>query len=300
MFQKKGLLLAFFAITTVFTLWGRGQGDEGNKLTMVFLPNEENNQDRQESNAILQKELSEHLGMEIDIVIATDYNAVIEAMRNKKADLAYFGPFSYMIASQRSGAVPLVVSAKEGKPENGFYTSVFITQPDSGIKSITDVKGRSKAFVDPASTSGNLVPRSMYAAAFGVDPEKVDSLFSSVQYAGSHNNSFLAVANRSVDAASVTRGTYEQGIKNNLATEDQVVIFGESANIPGSPISIRGDLPLELREKIQQFLVNWDNAEYFALRGTPTNRFVAVKDENYDPIRDIARAMKLTPDDLLK
>lgn len=270
------------------------------KIVMGFLPNEETNEDNKKSNLVMQKKMSEYLGIPVEIVIASDYTAVIETMRNKKLEVAYFGPFSYIIAAERSGAEAIAVMAKEGKTENAFYSSVFITYPGSGIKSLADVKGRKKAFVDPASTSGNLVPRSMYVRAFNTEPDKLDSFFSSVQFSGSHNNSLLAVANRSVDAASVTRLTFEDGLAKGIVKPGEVEIFAESDPIPASPVAVRGDLPADLKAKIKTFFLEWNDSEYFTLRKRVGWRYIPIADSNYDAIRNIAKSMKLTPEDLLK
>ncbi|MBN2508829.1 MAG: phosphate/phosphite/phosphonate ABC transporter substrate-binding protein [Spirochaetales bacterium] len=270
------------------------------KIVMAFLPNEETQEDNKKSNVIMQQKMTEYLGLPVEIVIASDYNGVIEAMRNKKAEIAYFGPFSYIIAHERSMAEAICVMAKGGKMENAFYTSLFITQPDSGIKTLKEAKGRKVAFVDPASTSGNLVPRSMYVRTFGVEPDRIDSMFESVQFSGSHNNSLLAVANRAVDVGSVSSSTWEKGFATGMVTDKEVVKIAESDKIPSSPIAVRGDLPAELKEKIKTFFLTWDNEEYFAIRGREGYRYIAMDDKDYDPIREIAKSMKLTPEDLLK
>lgn len=270
------------------------------KIVMVFLPNEESNEDNKKSNVIMQAKMSEALGKPVEIVIASDYNGVIEAMRNKKAEIAYFGPFSYIIAHDRSMAEAICVLAKAGKQENAFYTSLFITQPDSGITNLQQAKGKKVAFVDPASTSGNLVPRAMYVKAYGITPDQVDGMFGSVQFSGSHNNSLMAVANKSVDVASVSSDTWDQGFSKGLVTDKEVVKIGESDKIPSSPVAIRSDLNPALKEKIINFFLTWDNEEYYKTRKKDGYRYVPVSDSMYDPIRDIAKSMKLTPDDLLK
>lgn len=270
------------------------------KIVMAFLPNEETNEDNKKSNLIMQEKMSLALGKPVEIVIASDYNAVIEAMRNKKAEIAYFGPFSYIIAHDRSMAEAICVMAKGGKMENAFYTSLFITQPDSGITDLQQAKGKKVAFVDPASTSGNLVPRSMYVREYGITPEQVDSMFSSVQFSGSHNNSLMAVANKSVDVGSVSSDTWNQGFAKGLVTEKEVVKIGESDKIPSSPVAVRGDLDPALKEKIANFFLTWDNEDYYKTRKRTGYRFVPVSDSMYNPIRDIAKSMKLTPEDLLQ
>lgn len=271
------------------------------KLVMGFLPNEESTPDHKAANAIHQKALSDFLGVPVEVIICEDYNAVIETMKNNKTHMASFGPFSYIIAHDRSNAEAIVVNCKDGKKENAFYTSVFITNPASGIKKLADLQGRSFAFVDPASTSGNLVPRSMFVKEFNVKPEEIDTkVFKSTQFSGSHNNSLLAVANKSVEAAACTRLTYETGIQKGTVKDTEVVIFEESDPIPSSPIAVRSDLPADLKAKITEFYLQWQDAEYQKLKNTEGYRYMEIADADYDSIRTIAEQMSMTPDDLLK
>jgi len=268
---------------------------------MGFLPGEESTPENKAGNKIHQKALSDYLGIPVEVIICEDYNAVIETMKNNKTHLASFGPFSYIIAHDRSNAEAIVVNCKEGKKENAFYTSLFITNPASGIKQLSDLKGKTFAFVDPASTSGNLVPRSMFVKEFNVTPEELDTkVFKSTQFSGSHNNSLLAAANRSVEAAACTRQTYENGIKNKTVTEQDVVIFAESDPIPSSPIAVRKDLPEDLKAKIKAFYLQWHDEEYQKLRNIVGYRYMEINDSDYDTIRTIAKQMNMKPEDLLK
>ncbi len=271
------------------------------KLVMGFLPGEESTPDAKASNAIHQKALTDYLGIPVEVIICEDYNAVVETMRTGKTHLASFGPFSYILAHDRSNAEAIVVNCKEGKKENAFYSSVFITNPSSGIKTLADLKGKSFAFVDPASTSGNLVPRAMFVKEFNVTPEEIDTkIFKSTQFSGSHNNSLLAVANKSVDAAACTRLTYETGIAKNTVKDTDVVIFAESDPIPNSPIAVRGDLPADLKAKIKEFYLQWQDPEYQKLRNIVGYKFMEINDSDYDAIRTIAAQMNMKPEDLSK
>jgi phosphonate transport system substrate-binding protein len=271
------------------------------KLVMGFLPNEESTPENRTSNKIHQQALSDYLGIPVEVIIAEDYNAVIETMRNDKTHLAHFGPFAYIIAHDRSNAEAIVVSAKEGKKERAFYSSLIVTHSSSKIEKLEDIKGKSMAFVDPASASGNLVPRAMFVKEFNLKPAEIDTkLFSSVQFSGSHNNSLLAVANKSVDVAAMTRMTYENGIKNNVVKEADLRIIAESDPIPNSPIAVRGDLPADLKAKIKEFYLQWQDAAYLELRNIVGNRYVEVKDSDYDSLRDIAKQMEMRPEELLK
>ncbi|MGB4438320.1 MAG: phosphate/phosphite/phosphonate ABC transporter substrate-binding protein [Sedimentibacter sp.] len=270
------------------------------KLIFAYLPNEESADDnRKVARDMLMEDITEYIGIPVEIIICDDYNAVIETMRNGNAQIASFGPFSYIIANERSNAEAVVVTAKD--EASAFYNSLLVTHVDTGIKTIEDIRGKSMSFVDPASTSGNLVPRATIVRLLGVKAEDIDTkVFSSVQYAGNHQNSFMAAANKSVEVAAVQISTYEKAIEEGLVKEEDIHVITKSDPIPSSPIAIYGGLPEDLKEKLISFFTTYDNDEYFTLSGQEGKKFISIDDSKYDGIRDIAKSLNLSPEELLK
>ena len=113
------------------------------------------------------------------------YAAAVEALANRKVDLAWFGGFTFVQAQIRSGgkAVPIVQREEDEK-----FRSVFITS-DPAIKQLSDLKGKDVSFGSQSSTSGHLMPRSFLLQA-GVDPDKD---FRRVAYSGAHDATIAAV-----------------------------------------------------------------------------------------------------------
>lgn len=106
----------------------------------------------EEATAARLRSLVERLGKELDMptefIETMDYSSVIEAMRAGRVDIAGFGPFSYVIASAEANAMPLVAAPNQGTGQLGYH-SLIITQADSDIATIEDLRGRSMAFGDP-------------------------------------------------------------------------------------------------------------------------------------------------------
>ena len=98
---------------------------------------------------------------------ASDYNAIIEALRTGSAEMAYMGSQALALGVERTDLEPIVMKAEEGDPEKAIYHSLLIAKADnSEINSIQDIQGKTMAFVDPDSTSGNLVPTAEIIQAF--------------------------------------------------------------------------------------------------------------------------------------
>lgn len=230
--------------------------------------------------------LSKELNMKVTTYVANDYSAVIEAMRAGHVDVAWYGPFSYILASQEANAVAFANPINEDGLDT--YNCYFITRKDSGIKSIADLKGRSFTFGDPASTSGHLVPRYMLTKA-GLNPEKDLK----VQFSGGHDATAMAVKNKKVDAGAMASEVYDRLVKKNVITPEEIVIFAKSDPLPLDPWSYRKDLPEDLKQKVKEALLQIDQKAPQALQGTGFIKFKPVEDSRYDVIRDVARTLNL-------
>src|SRR5260370_19764597 len=150
------------SLLTVGCQSGRTPGSQG-VLRVAMIPSTDPGKIVRESQPLVNY-LEKKTGSRVELVVPTSYAAVVEAIANDRVDLAYLGGFTFVQASQRAGVRPLV----QRERDQNFH-SVFITQPESGIKSLADLKGHSFAFADVNSTSGHLMP-AYYMRAAGVDP----------------------------------------------------------------------------------------------------------------------------------
>lgn len=233
--------------------------------------------------------LQKTMGVPVELRVTMDYNAAIEAMRAKHIEMAWFGPFSYVLAREVANAEAIVVGMRRDTGKS-TYKTVFVTHRDSGIRSLYDLKQKSFAFVDPSSTSGYLIPMSVLKK-HGITPERD---FKTTFFAGTHNAVQLAVKNRKVDAGADSDTSYGRMVKAGEIDPTKNVIIFESDPIPGSPIVVRGDLDAALKKRIQRALVDMDEQTIFRVRGWgDIARYIPVTDREYDVIRDVARILKL-------
>ena len=78
---------------------------------------------------------------EVEEIQASDYNAIIEALRTGKADMAYMGPLAIALGVERAGVEPIVMKADDGDPEKAVYHAVLVTSSaNTDINSIADIK----------------------------------------------------------------------------------------------------------------------------------------------------------------
>jgi phosphonate transport system substrate-binding protein len=226
--------------------------------------------------------LEKKLGMKVELFATTDYAGVIEAMRAGKIEMASFGPLSYVLAADKADAEAF---AKEYRPGAGsYYVGYIITHPESNINTIADIKGHSFAFVDPASTGGNLIPRKEMIKN-NINPDKD---LESVVYLGGHDMVAMAVANKKVDAGSVVNIHYDKMIKEKIITDKNTKVIYKSDPFPGSAMAWRKNLPEDLKDKLKDALLNISEEDYEKLKGFlgKITKYVEAQDSDWDSIRE--------------
>jgi phosphonate transport system substrate-binding protein len=222
-------------------------------------------------------------GSRVELVVPTNYAAVVEAIANDRVDIAYLGGFTFVQAFQRAGVRPLV----QRESDQNFH-SVFITQPGSGINLLADLKGHSFAFGDVNSTSGHLMP-AYYMRAAGIDP---GALAKSL-YTGGHDATALAVANAKVNAGAMDELVYGTMMKSGKITPKQVKIFYTTPAFFDYVWVARKNLDQKLSGNFADAFLKLDssNAEGNVLLDLlNATKYVRADDANYDKLRQAARA----------
>ncbi|WP_448587982.1 phosphonate ABC transporter substrate-binding protein [Thermocrinis sp.] len=244
--------------------------------------------------------MEKEMGRCIEMFTATDYTGVIEAMRAKKVDFAWFGGFSYILAAERANAEAFAVGVDaRGKHT---YRSILVATPeaaqalgitrplegDEGMKVLKERLERHRdkftfAFTDPASTSGYAIPMYFFVKN-GIEPDKY---FKKVSYAGTHDAAQLAVANKTIDIVADNEVTHERLLSSGKIKESTNVVIWRSPEIPGPPMAYRKDLPADVKEALKRTItkVPRDVVTGFG----KVTAYTLVSDADYALIREVKR-----------
>ena len=269
-------------------------GGEDGVFTIAYAPNESTTESADARNG-LARDLGEFLGCEVEEIQASDYNAIIEALRTGSADMAYMGSQALALGVERTGLEPIVMKAEDGDPDKAIYHSVFITNASNeDINSIQDVKGRTMAFVDPDSTSGNLIPTAEIIQAFPDDGLNSDMLhtngdfFEAVSFSGSHQAGLQAIVKGDVDVAPISDQILASEIANGNAAESDIKIIHESGAIPAEAMVVAEHVDQATRDKLTEFLTSYDNEQYFTdVIKVPGARFIECDMSDYEEIIEL-------------
>ncbi len=232
----------------------------------------------------LGKYLESKLGMKVEFTPVTDYAAAVETLVNKKVDLAWFGGFTFVQSSVRSGGKTIPLVQRE---EDTVFKSVFIASKDSGITKLEDLKGKTLSFGSQSSTSGHLMPRSFLLAA-KVDPDKD---LKRISFSGAHDATIAAVASGKVDAGALNVSVWNKFVEDKKVDPAEVKVFFTTPAYFDYNWTVHADMPAALREKIARAFLDLNastpqGAEILKLQRAA--KFVPTTVENYNGIKAAA------------
>jgi len=237
----------------------------------------------------LTRYLERTVGMKVEFTPVNDYPAAVEALVNKQVDLVWFGGFTHVQAQLRSGGKIVPIAQRE---EDTQFRSVFITQTDSGIKTLADLKGKQVSFGSQSSTSGHLMPRSFLLQA-KIDPDKD---FKRVAYSGAHDATIASVVSGRVDAAALDITVWRKFVEEKKVDTAKVNVFFTTPPYFNYNWSVHADMPVALRERITKALLDLSMAtpegkEILTLNRA--TRYIATKPENYKDLEAAGRSASL-------
>jgi phosphonate transport system substrate-binding protein len=227
--------------------------------------------------------LGKLVGVPIRVTVASDYAAVVEALRNRTADLAFVHPAGYVLANREAKAM---IVAKDQWHGNTSYTSRIYVRKESGLKTLEDLRGKTIAFVDPSSTSGYVYPMVMLMEKGLVRNKDPKTFFKEFVFSGSHDAGLMALLNGHVDAFASFDQAREQYLKDP-AQRDKLIWVAESAPIPEGGICARDGLDPALFAKVRAALLSMKGPAYEPLLKAlyDIDGFEPAEDREYEPVR---------------
>ncbi len=254
-----------------------------------------------EQGKVLQKYLTTDLGLEFKVEVPVSYVAVVEAIGSKRADVAILNTLGYVLANEKYGAEARLKFVNRGRDT---YNGQIIVHAD-GIKNIKQLNGKKFAFVDPASTSGYLLPSRLF--------RKENIKLKETIFAGKHDNVVIAVYQKKVDAgATFYTPPDDDGTPKDarwlVRTQypdvyDKIKILQLTESIPNDPLVFRKDVSEELKVKIitslQKYIKTPEGAKVLKDLYHITDFKVAF-DSDYDVVREYLKELGKTAHDFIK
>jgi phosphonate transport system substrate-binding protein len=197
--------------------------------------------------------LAKELGRDFDLTATTDWAGISVALANKQVDLAWMGPWGYVLANDDSGAPAIATAKYDGKP---IYHAIVVCKPGL-VKSWPDgAKGKRVSFADVGSTSGWLIPTSWFKRR-GVDPKQLFNYSDGATHAANE----ISVASGQVDCATDFDRNRNAMIEGGKLEKNATEVVWTSEPLPNDAIAVPKDFDPALADRIQKILVGITDAQ---------------------------------------
>lgn len=272
-------LFAAFLLATAATGVQAQTCSDPDTLRVAVIPQTKEQAAARHYDALVET-LADELGRNVVFVPVGSYGAVIEGLFDGSIDLAELGPGSYGLARERGTDITVFATMQRQAGATGpaAYHSVLVTRQDSGLRSLEALKGEAVSLVDPASTSGSIVPRVAMQRLTGAPME---NWFARVSFAGSHDSAINAVLNRRVAAAFVADSWVSRAQYQGRPAAEALHIVWRSEPIPSDPFVYQNSLCEPVKQAIHRVFFERQKELKPLFEWRDRQGFVPVSDSDY-------------------
>ncbi len=234
--------------------------------------------------------LAKELGVDFELTTTNDWAGMAVAMGSGQLDLAWMGPWGYIIANNATGCQAIATVKYDDKP---IYYAIVVGRPDLKIaKFPQDAKGLSISFADIGSTSGWLIPTWYAKEVWKIDP-KIHWKYSE---GATHAANEIAVQAGHADLATDYDRNRNAMIASGRIKADSTRIYWTSDPLPNDAIAVPKGTPKELSDRIQKILTSITPEQAKTVLPPRYTGFVTATHKSYDMIEKAGVAVgKIKP-----
>jgi phosphonate transport system substrate-binding protein len=297
--MKAFTLLVFAVVMTSCQFEKAELGSAKNPIKIFFVPSVEA-KILEDQSARIKTILEKLTPYKYEIKIPASFVAVVEAFGAKKADIAALNTFGYILAHEKYQAEAKLTVIRYGRDT---YQSQIIAKTNSKINSLKDLVGKKFAFVDPASTSGYLLP-------FKLLKDKSIKLSSTV-FAMRHDNVVSMVYQGQVDAGATYYVPPEKGVLQDARqlvitqypdVEKKIKIVQLTDPIPNEPVVFRKDMPEKIKQEIVDAflkLAQLPEGKEALEKVSAITELKVANDKDYEPIIALMKSLGASAEELM-
>lgn len=258
---------------------------QSKKLRFAVGPLLPNAEDTKKAFGPVFAHLAKELGVDFDLQTTTDWAGMAVAMGSGQLDLAWMGPWGYIIANNATNCQAVATVKYDEKPT---YHAIIIAKPDLAVtKFPDDTKGRSISFADVGSTSGWLIPTYHAKEVWKLDPKT----YWTYSEGASHPANEIAVTAGQVDMATDFDRNRNSMIATGKIKEDATKIIWTSDPLPNDAIAVQATATDEFKSKVQSALAAITVEQAKTLLPNRYTGFVAGNHATYAPIEKAGLAV---------
>ena len=224
--------------------------------------------------------IAEHLSQNISgyrfkIEASRNYASYDEKLYNRKFDFAIPNPFQTVNALKHN----YNVFAKMSDDEN--FRGIFLVRKDSGIKNVTDLKGKPVSFPAPTALAATMMPQ-YYLQTHGLDVmTEID-----IRYVGSQESSIMNVMLGDTIAGATWPPPWRAFSKERPELAKEMKVIWETPPLPNISFLARDDVSLTIIKQVKELVLNLHNHQSGKgwLNKMELSRFEDANNDTYQPI----------------
>jgi phosphonate transport system substrate-binding protein len=258
---------------------------QGKKLRFAVGPLLPNPEDTKKAYTPVFAYLAKQLGADFDLAATTDWAGLAVAMGSGQLDLAWMGPWGYVIANNSTDCQAVATVKYDDKP---VYYAIIIARPDIAVtKFPDDTKGKSISFADLGSTSGWLIPSYYAKEVWKIDPKA----FWQYREGATHAANEISVGAGQVDMATdFDRNRNAMIAAGNVKPDANKIVWTSDA-LPNDAIALPKGTSKQLQDEVQKILTAITPDQAKGLLPNRYTGFVASTHATYAPIEKAGLAL---------
>jgi len=296
---KKSIIIIFSLLFLLITASASSQDgisrenqpseSDGKILRLVIVP-EKNVFDQRRRYKFITDYLSKKLEITVLVEIMNNYGEICDAFIEGRADVGFFGSFSYLLTRAKAGIEPL--ARPVWLNEESTYRGYIISRKDSGIRVVEDMQNKSLILVDRATTAGYIF-QLYYFMYSGID--NLDDYFSDIIFAGNHDAAAWAVYTGEADVGGVKNHIYNAMAEEYPDFKEQMLVLTESPKVPSNGVAVRKDLNPAIKLRIRNLLLNLHENEEGKniLKHFGALKFTETEDDDYRLLYTMVNALNI-------
>ena len=234
--------------------------------------------------------LAKELGVDFELSVTTDWAGLAVAMASDNLDLAWMGPWGYVIANNATGCQAIATVKYDDKP---VYYAIVIGKPELKIaKFPQDSKGMSISFAEVGSTSGWLIPTWYAKTVWKIDPKT----YWKYTEGATHPANEIAVQAGQTDLATDYDRNRNAMIASGRIKAESSRIFWTSDALPNDAIAVPRGASQAFIDRVQKILTAITPQQAQAILPPRYTGFVAATHKSYAMIEKAGLAVgKIKP-----
>ncbi len=233
----------------------------------------------------LQEYLANKTGIDIKLTILPRYGNIIEQFTQRRLDAAFWGSFTGAMAIKKLGVEP--VARPLLLDGSSTYRGYVFVKKTSKIRNVADMRGKTVAFVEKATTAGYIFPIA-YFRENGVPA--IEGYFKEYYFTGSHDAAILAVLNGDANIGTAKSTIFDLVARRDARVDRDLMVLAQSPRVPSNGLGVGRTVTSEIKAQLKNALIGMDRDRQGAaiLKRFGALRFIPTARTDYDPVFEIA------------